>query len=78
MTVTLDQAIERIFGKPHWLANQPAEYPEPPRVHVVCPHCKRSVDSVGLKWQCLEHGAVAPIRSAVVNYRGYEPDWSAA
>jgi uncharacterized protein YbaR (Trm112 family) len=52
----------------------------------VCPHCKRRLDVVQrvecdghtfpVVWHCKEHGAVPPMRSAVVNH--YEPDWSAA
>lgn len=55
----------------------------------VCPTCKRrltiayTIDCEGhtfpVVWHCLEHGAVTPMRSAVVNRSRYPtPDWSAA
>ena len=39
----------------------------------VCPHCKRALVSS----DCPEHGAVPPMRSAIVNHYP-PPDWSAA
>lgn len=53
----------------------------------VCPTCKRPLavvfatdcdgHSFPSVWTCHEHGAVTPMRSAVVNHYP-EPDWSAA
>ncbi len=38
-------------------------------VHTVCPHCKRpvTVDPDQRRAQCLEHGLIVPMRSAIAN-----------
>ncbi len=39
------------------------------QVHTVCPHCKRPVATQPdqPRAQCLEHGLIVPMRSAIAN-----------
>ena len=86
MTIRLEISIARFTGYPlHCQTDQPLYRPDPPPTYDVCPHCKRLAvpywnhcDShTFATHSCPHHGAVIPMKSAVMNDYPI-PDWSAA
>lgn len=86
MSVSLELSIERMTAIS--LRPPPQNYP-PPREEsfMVCPKCQREVTPVFVQCdghvfpgdgQCVEHGSVIPMNSAVVHTHPYQPDGSAA